>query len=71
MKPVFWAGQKDRAGENLEASFFKAHVFVVDEQPFFMAGSWLFSLTNNHLNLYIRDGSVFVKMYTKERNKHS
>ena len=34
---------------------------MVDEQPFFMAGSWLFSLTSYHFNLYIRDYSVFVK----------
>ena len=66
MKPVFGL-VKNEEPENLEGSnledscFSKTTFFVVDEQPFFMAGSWLFSLTSYHLNLYIRDYSVFVK----------
>ena len=72
MKPVFGL-VKNVEQENLEGSnpedscFSKTTFFVVDEQPFFMAGSWLFSLTSNHFNLYIRDGFVFVKMYTKKK----
>ena len=62
-----WAGQKCRTGKSRSRLVFKDHLFVVDEQPFFIAGSWLFSLTSNHLNLYIRDGSVFVKMYTTKK----
>lgn len=66
MKPVFGL-VKNEEPENLEGSnledscFSKTTFFVVDEQPFFMAGSWLFSLTSYHFNLYIRDYSVFVK----------
>ena len=56
-----WAGQKCRTGKSRSQLVFKDHVFVVSEQPFFIAGSWLFFLTSYHFNLYIRDYSIFVK----------
>ena len=56
---------------NLEASIFKDHVFVVDEQPYFMAGSMAVFFDQVPFHSLYKRLLCICKMYNKERNKHS